>query len=72
LYICIYNCSRSDAATTGAAGEDAEILKILAIWKMRLVLPAAWASNFFYTYQFQQCQMLGSTGTASGDSSTCA
>ena len=50
------------ASTTGAAGEDAEILKVMA----------AWASNFFYTYQFQQCQMLGSTGTASGDSSTCA
>jgi hypothetical protein len=29
-----------------------EILGLFANWKMVLVLPAAWASNFFYTYQF--------------------
>ncbi|RCV32490.1 hypothetical protein SETIT_7G007000v2 [Setaria italica] len=34
------------------ATEGAEILKLFANWKMLLVLPAAWASNFFYTYQF--------------------
>jgi MFS family permease len=34
------------------ATEFAEILGLFANWKMLLVLPAAWASNFFYTYQF--------------------
>ncbi|EES10341.2 UNC93-like protein 1 [Sorghum bicolor] len=34
------------------ATEGVEILKLFANWKMLLVLPAAWASNFFYTYQF--------------------
>ncbi|CAL5018687.1 unnamed protein product [Urochloa decumbens] len=34
------------------ATEGAEIFKLFANWKMLLVLPAAWASNFFYTYQF--------------------
>ncbi|XP_062225071.1 UNC93-like protein 1 [Phragmites australis] len=34
------------------ATEFAEILALFANWKMLLVLPAAWASNFFYTYQF--------------------
>ncbi|WVZ83127.1 hypothetical protein U9M48_030303 [Paspalum notatum var. saurae] len=34
------------------AVEGAEILKLFANWRMLLVLPAAWASNFFYTYQF--------------------
>jgi len=34
------------------ATEGAEILKLFANWRMLLVLPAAWASNFFYTYQF--------------------
>lgn len=34
------------------ATEGAEILKLFANWKMLLALPAAWASNFFYTYQF--------------------
>ncbi|BAS87532.1 Os04g0105400 [Oryza sativa Japonica Group] len=32
--------------------EGWEILKLFANWRMLLVLPAAWASNFFYTYQF--------------------
>jgi len=36
------------------ATEGAEILKLFANWKMLLVLPAAWASNFFYTYQFNR------------------
>ncbi|CAN6234175.1 unnamed protein product [Urochloa humidicola] len=34
------------------ATEGAEILRLFANWRMLLVLPAAWASNFFYTYQF--------------------
>lgn len=29
-----------------------EILKLFKNWKMLLIVPAAWASNFFYTYQF--------------------
>lgn len=32
--------------------EAAEISKLFTNWKMLLMLPAAWASNFFYTYQF--------------------
>ncbi|XP_062186285.1 UNC93-like protein 1 [Phragmites australis] len=34
------------------ATEGAEIILLFANWKMLLVLPTAWASNFFYTYQF--------------------
>ncbi|TVU06846.1 hypothetical protein EJB05_46882, partial [Eragrostis curvula] len=34
------------------ATELTEIVALFANWKMLLVLPAAWASNFFYTYQF--------------------
>ncbi|KAL8139535.1 hypothetical protein V2J09_005556 [Rumex salicifolius] len=29
-----------------------EITKLFLNWKMLLILPSAWASNFFYTYQF--------------------
>ncbi|KAM3373085.1 hypothetical protein ACQJBY_019808 [Aegilops geniculata] len=32
--------------------EGWEILKLFTNWRMLLILPAAWASNFFYTYQF--------------------
>ncbi|GJN35031.1 hypothetical protein PR202_gb23758 [Eleusine coracana subsp. coracana] len=32
--------------------ESTEILRLFTNWKMLLVLPAAWDSNFFYTYQF--------------------
>ncbi|KAK3139785.1 hypothetical protein QOZ80_5AG0390180 [Eleusine coracana subsp. coracana] len=32
--------------------EGTEILRLFTNWKMLLVLPAAWDSNFFYTYQF--------------------
>ncbi|KAJ4832475.1 hypothetical protein Tsubulata_000014 [Turnera subulata] len=32
--------------------EFVEILKLFKNWKMLLMLPAAWASNFFYSYQF--------------------
>lgn len=32
--------------------EGIEILKLFLNWKMLLIFPAAWASNFFYTYQF--------------------
>jgi hypothetical protein len=32
--------------------EGTEMLKLFTNWKMLLVLPAAWTSNFFYTYQF--------------------
>lgn len=32
--------------------EVAEILKLFLNWKMLLIVPAAWASNFFYSYQF--------------------
>ncbi|KAK2390912.1 UNC93 protein [Trifolium repens] len=32
--------------------ECVEILKLFYNWKMLLMIPASWASNFFYTYQF--------------------
>ncbi|KAH9731125.1 UNC93-like protein 1 [Citrus sinensis] len=32
--------------------EAIEILKLFRNWKMLLLFPAAWASNFFYSYQF--------------------
>lgn len=32
--------------------ELVEILKLFLNWKMLLIVPAAWSSNFFYTYQF--------------------
>ena len=41
------NIKYSDVST-----EAVEILKLFRNWKMLLMVPAAWASNFFYTYQF--------------------
>ncbi|KAL4342515.1 hypothetical protein GQ457_08G012940 [Hibiscus cannabinus] len=32
--------------------EATEVLKLFGNWKMLLIVPAAWASNFFYSYQF--------------------
>ncbi|KAF3785047.1 UNC93-like protein 2 [Nymphaea thermarum] len=32
--------------------ECIEILKLFLNWKMLMIAPAAWASNFFYSYQF--------------------
>ncbi|KAK3228855.1 hypothetical protein Dsin_000736 [Dipteronia sinensis] len=32
--------------------EVTEILKLFLNWKMLLIVPASWASNFFYSYQF--------------------
>ncbi|XVF33044.1 hypothetical protein REPUB_Repub17cG0134400 [Reevesia pubescens] len=32
--------------------EAIEIFKLFRNWKLRLIIPAAYASNFFYTYQF--------------------
>ncbi|OIW20380.1 hypothetical protein TanjilG_09589 [Lupinus angustifolius] len=32
--------------------EFIEILKLFYNWKMLIMVPAAWSSNFFYTYQF--------------------
>lgn len=32
--------------------ESAAIVKLFTDWKMLLIVPAAWASNFFYSYQF--------------------
>lgn len=32
--------------------EAIEIAKLFLNWKMLLIFPAAWASNFFYSYQF--------------------
>lgn len=32
--------------------ECLEILKLFLNWKMLIIIPASWASNFFYSYQF--------------------
>ncbi|KAF8008336.1 hypothetical protein BT93_K2111 [Corymbia citriodora subsp. variegata] len=32
--------------------EVIEILKLFSNWQMLLIVPATWASNFFYSYQF--------------------
>lgn len=32
--------------------EAVEILRLFLNWKMLLIVPASWSSNFFYTYQF--------------------
>lgn len=32
--------------------EGVEVLKLFLNWRMLLIVPAAWSSNFFYTYQF--------------------
>jgi len=37
---------------SNVATECVEILKLFYNWKMLLMIPAAWSSNFFYTYQF--------------------
>ncbi|RWR80881.1 UNC93-like protein 1 [Cinnamomum micranthum f. kanehirae] len=37
---------------SSATTELLQVLKLFLDWKMLLLLPAAWASNFFYTYQF--------------------
>lgn len=34
--------------------ESIKVLKLFGNWKMLLIVPAAWASNFFYSYQFNQ------------------
>ncbi|KAG4119894.1 hypothetical protein ERO13_D11G107400v2 [Gossypium hirsutum] len=42
---------------------DRVILKLFCNRKLRLIIPAAWASNFFYSYQFDNgAQMIGSVG----------
>lgn len=37
---------------SNVATEIIEILRLFFNWKMLLIVPAAWGSNFFYTYQF--------------------
>ncbi|KAL0923623.1 hypothetical protein M5K25_007687 [Dendrobium thyrsiflorum] len=45
--------SRATAVTySSVSAEGIEILKLFANWKMLLIIPAAWRSNFFYSYQF--------------------
>ncbi|KAL6654851.1 hypothetical protein ACP70R_008316 [Stipagrostis hirtigluma subsp. patula] len=39
-------------AYSSPATEAAETLRLFADWRMLLLLPAAWASNFIHTYQF--------------------
>ncbi|KAF8022366.1 hypothetical protein BT93_F0026 [Corymbia citriodora subsp. variegata] len=43
-------CTKVEYSSVSA--EATEILKLFLNWKMLLITPAAWASNFFYSYQF--------------------
>ncbi|KAL5719296.1 hypothetical protein ACHQM5_012095 [Ranunculus cassubicifolius] len=42
----------SDVKYSKVSVEAVAIFKLFLNWKMLLIVPAAWASNFFYTYQF--------------------
>ncbi|KAF5765358.1 putative Ion channel regulatory protein, UNC-93 [Helianthus annuus] len=42
----------TDVKYSNVGTETVEIAKLFANWKMVLIFPAAWGSNFFYTYQF--------------------
>ncbi|KAL3521731.1 hypothetical protein ACH5RR_019880 [Cinchona calisaya] len=50
--------TRDDGSTctniqySSVSTEAVEILKLFLNWKMLLMVPASWASNFFYSYQF--------------------
>ncbi|KAL9225108.1 hypothetical protein vseg_001069 [Gypsophila vaccaria] len=43
-------CAQIEYSNVGT--EIVEVLKLFLNWKMLLIVPAAWGSNFFYTYQF--------------------
>ncbi|CAJ1974599.1 unnamed protein product [Sphenostylis stenocarpa] len=43
---------------SNVTNECFEILKLFYNWKMLLIVPAAWCSNFFYTYQFNHVNKL--------------
>lgn len=38
--------------------EAVEIMKLFLNWKMLMILPASWASNFFYSYQFNSVNLV--------------
>lgn len=42
----------SNIKYSNVSTESVEIFKLFGNWKMLLIVPAAWSSNFFYTYQF--------------------
>lgn len=42
----------TDIKYSNVLTESIEIGKLFLNWKMLLIVPAAWGSNFFYTYQF--------------------
>ncbi|XP_062110908.1 UNC93-like protein 1 [Humulus lupulus] len=42
----------SNIKYSNVSTEMVEIIKLFLNWKMLLIVPAAWSSNFFYTYQF--------------------
>ncbi|KAK4489805.1 hypothetical protein RD792_000448 [Penstemon davidsonii] len=43
-------CTNIKYSSVGVEGK--EILKLFLDWRMLLMVPASWASNFFYSYQF--------------------
>ncbi|PWA46766.1 UNC93-like protein 1 [Artemisia annua] len=42
----------TDIKYSNVVTESVAIAKLFTDWKMLLIVPAAWASNFFYSYQF--------------------
>ncbi|CAA6666931.1 unnamed protein product [Spirodela intermedia] len=57
-FMCFIRVVRDDGSRASAvrysnvSTEAVEITKLFTDWRMLLIAPAAWASNFFYTYQF--------------------
>ena len=50
--VCDDGTRATKVTYSSVSTEGWEILKLFANWRMLVVLPAAWASNFFYNYQF--------------------
>ncbi|CAN6564638.1 unnamed protein product [Malus baccata var. baccata] len=48
----------TDIQYSNVTTEAIEIVKLFINWKMLLIVPAAWSSNFFYTYQFNNVNQI--------------
>lgn len=48
----------TDIQYSDVTTEAIEIAKLFTNWQMLLIIPAAWSSNFFYTYQFNNVNQI--------------
>ncbi|XP_048427095.1 UNC93-like protein 1 [Pyrus x bretschneideri] len=48
----------TDIQYSNVTTEAIEIAKLFTNWQMLLIIPAAWSSNFFYTYQFNNVNQI--------------